>query len=163
MSTADALWGLRPSNGISAVSVWLQETGWSIGSRSGTTIPSPAPRKELPRRYILSVRDDRAQAAKEGEEAQQIADALLDLLADQLEDLKDKEGLVKGMEEILKQVDRNLDRMRERLDRFELEALKRNLLSLKNRVLDEPKETVTQELETARPSRRGYCKAGKDE
>ena len=71
----------------------------------------------------------------------------LDLLADQLEELKDREGLTKGMDEILRQVDRNLDRMRERMDRFELEALKRNLLSLRSRVLDAPKETVTQELE----------------
>ncbi len=113
---------------------------WDNDSISG-------PKKGTSQTFVLSVRDDRAQAAKEGEEAQQIADALLDLLADQLEDLKEKEGLAKGMEEVLKQVDRNLDRMKERPDRFELEALKRNLLSLKNRVLDEPKETVTQELE----------------
>ena len=113
---------------------------WDNDSISG-------PKKGSSQAFVLSVRDDRAQAAKEGEEAHEIADALLDLLADQLEDLKEKEGLVKGMEEVLKQVERNLERMKERPDRFELEALKRNLLSLKNRALDEPKETVTQELE----------------
>ena len=113
---------------------------WDNDSISG-------PKKGTSSTYILSVRDERAQAVREGEEAQQIADALLDLLADQLEELKDREGLTKGMDEILRQVDRNLDRMRERMDRFELEALKRNLLSLKNRVPDAPKETVTQELE----------------
>ncbi len=145
--TADAPLDLRPSNGISEVSVWLQETGWSTGSRFGTTTPSQAPKRGTSQAYILSVRDDRAQAAKEGEEAQQISDALLDLLADQLEDKKERESLVKGMEEVLKQVDRNLERMKDRLDRFDLEALKRNLLSLKNRTLDEPKETVSQELE----------------
>ena len=113
---------------------------WDNDSISG-------PKKGASKTYVLSVRDDRAQAAKEGEEAQQIADALLDLLADQLEDQKDRESLARGMDEVLKQVDSNLDRMKDRLDRFEFEALKRNLLSLKNRVLEEPKEKVTQELE----------------
>ena len=113
---------------------------WDNDSISG-------PKKGTSQSFVLSVRDDRAQAAKEGEEAQQIADALLELLADQLEELKDREDLAKGMEEILRQVERNLDRMRERMDRFDLEALRRNLLSLKNRVLDEPREKVTQEME----------------
>jgi uncharacterized protein YukE len=113
---------------------------WDNDSISG-------PKKGSSQAFVLSVRDDRAQAAREGEEAQQIAEALLDLLADQLEDLKTREDLVQGMDEVLSQVDRNLERMKERMDRFELEALKRNLLSLKNRALDEPKETVTQELE----------------
>ena len=113
---------------------------WDNDSISG-------PKKGTSQTYMLSVRDDRAQAAREGEEAQQIADALLDLLADQLEDLKDRESLAKGMEDVLKRVDSNLDRMKDRMDRFEFEALKRNLLSLKNRVFDEPKEKVTQELE----------------
>ena len=113
---------------------------WDNDSISG-------PKKGTSQTYMLSVRDDRAQAAREGEEAQQIADALLDLLADHLEELKDRESLAKGMEDVLKRVDNNLDRMKERMDRFEFEALKRNLLSLKNRVFDEPKEKVTQELE----------------
>jgi hypothetical protein len=110
---------------------------WDNDSISG-------PKKGNSQTYILSVRDDRAKAAKEGEEAQQIADALLDLLADQLEDLKDRESLARGMEEVLKQVDEIL-MMKERPDRFELEALKKPPF-LKNRISDEPRK-VTQELE----------------
>jgi hypothetical protein len=98
--------------------------------------------------FRLSVKDERARAAKEGEETQQIADALLDLLGDQLEAAKDKETLTRGMEEIIKKVDRNLDRVdKNRVDRFDLEALRRNLASLKERMSEEPPETVTQELE----------------
>jgi protein associated with RNAse G/E len=93
------------------------------------------------------VKDERARAAKEGEEAQHIADALLDLLADQLETHKDQEALSKEMDEILKRVDKNLERMRDRVERFDLEALRRNLESLKSRMFEEPKETVTQEIE----------------
>ena len=99
---------------------------WDNDSISG-------PKKGTSQTYMLSVRDDRAQAAREGEEAQQIADALLDLLADHLEELKDRKSLAKGMDDVLKQVNSNLDRMKDRMDRFEFEALKRNLLSLKNR------------------------------
>ena len=77
--------------------------------------------------FTLSVRDDRARAAKEGEEAQQIADALLDLLADQLEETRDKTPWLRGMDEILKRVDQNLERMGDRVERLDFEALKRNL------------------------------------
>ena len=106
------------------------------------------PKVSYSRTFHLSVRDARAQAAKEGEEAQQIADALLDMLGDQLESTRDKETLAKGMEEILKKVDKNLERMeKNRADRFDLEALRRNLASLKERMLEEPKETVTREME----------------
>jgi hypothetical protein len=113
---------------------------WDNDSISGA-------KKGYSRTFTLSVRDDRARAAKEGEETQQIADALLDLLADQLETSKDKETLSKGMEEILKRVDKNLERMKDRVERFDLEALRRNLVSLKNRMFEEPRETVTQEME----------------
>lgn len=95
----------------------------------------------------LLVRDERARAAQEGEEAQQIANALLDLLADQLEESKEKEDLTRNMEEIIHRVDRNLERMGERVERFDLEALRRNLSSLKERMSEAPKETVTQEME----------------
>ena len=67
------------------------------------------------------------------------------------------------MEEVLKQVDRNLERMKERLDRFELEALKRNLLSLKNRVSRRTERDGDPGTGKARSPRRGYCKTGKDE
>ena len=113
---------------------------WDNDSVSG-------PKKGDSRTFTLSVRDDKARAAKEGQEAQQIADALLDLLADQLEASKDKESLAKGMEEILKKVDKNLEKMRDRVERFDLEALRRNLLSLKDRMPEESKERVTQEME----------------
>jgi hypothetical protein len=113
---------------------------WDNDSVSG-------PKIGYSRTFTLSVRDDRARAAKEGEEAQQIADALLDLLADQLEASKDKEALAKGMEEILKRADKNLEKMRDRVERFDLEALRRNLLSLKDRMFEEPTERVTQEME----------------
>jgi ribosome-associated translation inhibitor RaiA len=97
--------------------------------------------------FTLFVRDERARVAKEGEEAQQIADALLNLLADQLEEARDKEDLTKNMEEILNRVDRNLEKMKNRVERFDLEALRRNLSSLRERVDQETKERVTQEME----------------
>jgi len=105
------------------------------------------PKKGYSRSFTLSVKDERARIAKEGEEVQHIADALLDLLADQMETKKDQESLSKEMDEILKTVDRNLERMRDRVERLDLEALRRNLESLKNRLSQEPKETVTQEIE----------------
>jgi hypothetical protein len=113
---------------------------WDNDSISG-------PKKGYSRTFTLSVKDERARAAKEGEEAQRIADALLDLLADQLETKKDREALSKKMDEILKRVDKNLERMKDRVERLDLEALRRNLDSLKNRLFEEPKETVTQEIE----------------
>ena len=113
---------------------------WDNDSISG-------PKKGYSRSLTLSVKDERARSAKEGEEAQHIADALLDLLADQLETHKDQEALSKEMDEILKRVDKNLERMKDRVERFNLEALRRNLDSLKNRLFEEPKETVTQEIE----------------
>ena len=113
---------------------------WDNDSISG-------PKKGYSRTFTLSVKDERARAAKEEEEAQHIADALLDLLADQLETKRDQKALSKEMDEILKRVDKNLERMKDRVERFDLEALRRNLESLKNRLFEEPKETVTQEIE----------------
>ena len=113
---------------------------WDNDSVSG-------PKQGYSRTFTLSVRDDRTRAANEGEEAQRVADALLDLLADQLEASKDKETLAKRMEEMVKGLDRNLNKMKDRVERFDLEALRRNLLSLKERIFEEPKERVTQEME----------------
>jgi hypothetical protein len=113
---------------------------WDNDSISG-------PKKGYSQAYTLSVRDERARAATESEEAQQISDALLDMLADHLDATKDTQTLSKGMEELLKRLDKNLDRMRERPERFDFEALKRNLASLRERMLEESKETVTQEME----------------
>ena len=105
------------------------------------------PKMGYSRAFTLSVRDEGERAKKEVEESQQIAEALLDLLADQLEESRDKESLSKGMDEILTRLDRNLQRMGERPERFDLEALRRNLSSLKERMPQESKETVTQEME----------------
>ncbi len=99
------------------------------------------------RTFSLSVRDERTRAAKEVEEMEQIANRLLDLLADQLEEVGAKEHLMKEMDELLKQVDRNLEQTKERMERFDLEALKGNLKSLRERISEEPKERVIQEME----------------
>jgi ABC-type transporter Mla subunit MlaD len=105
------------------------------------------PKVSYSRSFYLSVKDERTDAAREGEEAQRIAEALLDLLGDHLEAGKDREGLARRMEEILKGVDRNLERLGNRVERFDLESLRRNLASLKARMPGEQGETVTQELE----------------
>lgn len=105
------------------------------------------PKAGYSRSFLLTVRDERGRAAREGEEAQRIADALLDLLADHLESLRDRETLKKGIEEVLERVERNLSQMGDRLERLDLEALKRNLSSLRDRVDRESRERVTQEME----------------
>jgi len=105
------------------------------------------PKVNYSRTFHFSVLDERARAAKEGEEAQRIADDLLDLLGDQLEAKTDRDTLTRGMEEILNRVDRNLKEMGNRAERFDLEALRRNLASLKERLPTETPETVTQEME----------------
>jgi uncharacterized protein YukE len=51
------------------------------------------------------------------------------------------------MEEILKQVDKTLEHTGNKVERFDLDALRRNLASLKERMEQEPKEKVTQEME----------------
>ncbi|MBM4346566.1 MAG: DUF4175 domain-containing protein, partial [Deltaproteobacteria bacterium] len=105
------------------------------------------PKLGYSRTFHILVRDERAQTAKEGEEIEEIANRLLDLLADQLEGSRDQDNLRKGMDEILKQVDQNLEQMRERPERFDFEALKKNLSSLREKISSEPKERVTQEME----------------
>jgi hypothetical protein len=105
------------------------------------------PKFSSTRTLHLHVRDDRSRAAKEGEEAQQIADAILDLLADHLEERKDPDFFKQRMEEILNHVEENLVRKENRPDRFDLEALRKNLTSLKNRLPEEPQENVTREME----------------
>ena len=105
------------------------------------------PKFSSSRTLHLHVRDDRSRAAKEGEEAQQIADALLDLLADHLEELQDPDFFRQKMEEILERLEQKLARRENRPDRFDLEALKKNLTSLKERLPEEPKENVTREME----------------
>jgi soluble cytochrome b562 len=105
------------------------------------------PKTGYSKAFTLWIRDEKARAAKDVEEAQRIADALLDLLADQLEETKDKDKLAVAMDRILKDVDRNLERMRAKEDRLDLEALRKNLASLRERISEEPKESVTREME----------------
>ncbi len=105
------------------------------------------PKKGYSQGFTFSVRDERANALKEGEEAQALADALLDLLANQLEGTHEAKALTNQMEEILKHVDKTLEHTGNRVERFDLDALRRNLSSLKERMTAEPKEKVTQEME----------------
>jgi hypothetical protein len=105
------------------------------------------PKKGFSQGFTIAVRDDKALALKEGEEARALADALLDLLANQLEEKHGPETLTKQMDKIVKDVDRTLERIGNKVERFDLEALKRNLASLKERVAQEPRERVTQEME----------------
>ena len=114
---------------------------WDNDSVSG-------PKAGYSRTFTLYVRDERDRAAKELEEAQRIADSLLDLLADQLEEKGDKDELSQRLTKILEQVDKNLERLGEdKIQRYDLEALKRNMDFLNKRIYEEPKETVTRELE----------------
>jgi hypothetical protein len=106
------------------------------------------PKVSYSRAFTLSVRDDRNRASQEVEEAQHIADALLDLLANQVEEVKDRQALSVDMKQILEEVDRHLKKIGEdRMQRFDLEALRRNLDSLEKRIHEEPTETVTREME----------------
>ena len=113
---------------------------WDNDSISG-------PKVGYSRTFTLYVKDEKDRTAREVEQAQQIADALLDLLADQLEEARDKEALSKGMTKILEQVDKHLEQMRDKTERYDLEALRRNLASLNNRIHEESKETITREME----------------
>ncbi len=97
--------------------------------------------------FTLLIRDEKARAAQEGEEAQGIADLLLNLLGDHLEGKADGEVLEKKLGEVLTRVDRRLGSREDRINRFEGEALKRNLTSLKERMGKESPEAITQELE----------------
>ena len=97
---------------------------------------------------ILNVKNERERAARDVAHIQEIANALLDLLADQLEVVKDAAGLSLDMSEILKKVDTLLRRMgAEKIERFDLESLKKNLTTLKKRIAQLPRETITQEME----------------
>jgi hypothetical protein len=114
---------------------------WDNDSVSG-------PKAGHSRTFSLYVRDEKDRAARESEKAQEIADALLDLLADQLEEIKDRKTLSEEINKITEKVDKHLERMgAEKMERFDLESLKRNLATLNKRIHDLPKETVTQEME----------------
>ncbi|MBI4768687.1 MAG: hypothetical protein HY787_29555, partial [Deltaproteobacteria bacterium] len=113
---------------------------WDNDSISG-------PKVGYSRTLTLFVRDERDRAVKEVEEAQQIADAILDLLADHLEKTMDREELSQRLNQLSEQVDHHLQQVGEdKIQRYDLEALQRNLSSLNKRMEAEPKETVTREL-----------------
>jgi hypothetical protein len=105
------------------------------------------PKVAYSRTYTFSVKDEREKMKEAGEEAQRVADALLDLLADHLESVTDRESMTEKMDDLLKNLDRSLKQTRDPAERLDLEALKRNLGSLRERMPREEKETVTQEME----------------
>jgi len=114
---------------------------WDNDSVSG-------PKAGYSRMLALRVRDERHRAVREVEQAQAIADALLDLLADQLEDIKDRKALADDITSIMDRVDQRLERMRaEKIERLDLEALKRNLATLNKGIEKLPRETITKEME----------------
>ena len=97
---------------------------------------------------VLDVKDERERAALDVAHIQEIANALLDLLADQLEVVKDADALSRDMSKILKQVDMLLQRMgKEKVERFDLESLRKNLDTLNKRIAQLPRETITREME----------------
>ncbi|MGE5253743.1 MAG: DUF4175 family protein, partial [Planctomycetaceae bacterium] len=120
--------------------VFYRLAAWDNDTISG-------PKVGYSRSFTLTARDEKARAAREGEEAHQIAEALLSLLADHLEEVKDRQALAREMERILERLDQNLERMKDREDRPDYEALRRNLSSLKERMPFEGRETVTREME----------------
>ena len=114
---------------------------WDNDSVSG-------PKAGHSRMLTLRVKDERDRAVREVEQAQAIADALLDLLADQLEDIKDRKTLAVDITSIMDKVEQRLERMRaEKIERLDLEALKRNLATLNRRIEALPQETITKEME----------------
>jgi DNA anti-recombination protein RmuC len=77
------------------------------------------------------------------ERAQEIADALLDLLADQLEDVKDRQALSDEIARIMKKVDQHLEQMgTQKIERFDMASLKRNLATLHRRIDQLPRESA---------------------
>ena len=114
---------------------------WDNDSISG-------PKAGHSRTLFLLLRDEKDRTAQESERAQEVADAILDLLADHLEEIKDRRALSDEILRITEKVDRHLESMgKEKLERFDLESLKRNLAALNRRIDDLPRETITQEIE----------------
>ncbi|MFH1489800.1 MAG: DUF4175 family protein [Pseudomonadota bacterium] len=114
---------------------------WDNDSVSG-------PKAGYSKTRTLHIRDARERAARELARFQEIANALLDLLADQLEDIKNQKALSEDMEEILKKIVTLLEQMgTEKIERFNLESLNKNLITLNRRIAELPRETITQEME----------------
>ncbi len=106
------------------------------------------PKVGYSRTNTLYLRDEKDRAAREVERAQSIWDALLILLADQLEALKDRREVSEELARIMTDVDHYLERMgKVQPERYDLEALKRNMTSLIRSIDELTGEKVTQELE----------------
>jgi len=106
------------------------------------------PKVGYSRTQTLYLRDEKAQAARETERAGRIWEALLALLADHLEEIRDGRGVAEALAAIAVEVDRQLERMGpEQLERFDLESLKRNMAALSRAADKLPREKITQELE----------------
>ena len=106
------------------------------------------PKAGYSRTLTLRVRDEKDRVAREVERAQEIADALLDLLADHLESIKDPGALAEEIASLMEKVDRHLENTgAEKIERFDLRSLKRNLATLHRRIDRLPREAITQELE----------------
>jgi hypothetical protein len=135
------VWDLEDLALVAGDRVSFRLETWDNDSISG-------PKAGYSRTYTLRVKDEKEPAAKETKLAREIADSLLDLLADQLERTKDRRELSGDVAKIMEKVDEQLGRMDpDRLERFELEALKRNLESLDGRMQDLPDEIATREIE----------------
>jgi len=114
---------------------------WDNDSVSG-------PKSGYSKTFTINIRDEKHRASQETERAQEISDAMLDLLADQLEETKDRKALSEDIARVMEKVDTHYERMgREKPERFDLESLKRNLATLQRRIDQLPNETVTQEME----------------
>jgi hypothetical protein len=114
---------------------------WDNDSVSG-------PKVGYSKTYTFQINDEREGVSRDLVHLQVIANALLDLLADQLEDLKERKALSEDMEEILKKIDVLLERMGvKRMERFNLESLNKNLITLNRRITELPRGTITQEME----------------
>jgi len=106
------------------------------------------PKAGYSRTLTLQTKDAKDLAAQEAERAERIADLLLDLLADQLEAIKNRKELSQEIERIMALVDRQLQLMgTQKVQRFDLQSLKRNLETLNRRIEGLPRETITQEME----------------
>jgi hypothetical protein len=98
--------------------------------------------------FTLRLRNEKDRTAREVERAREIADGLLDLLADHLEERKDRKAVSEEIGKITQKVETHLEQLSpEKIERFDLESLKRNLAALNRRIDELPKETITQEVE----------------
>ncbi|MDP2645974.1 MAG: DUF4175 family protein [Desulfobacterales bacterium] len=106
------------------------------------------PKAGYSKRFNLQLKDEKQQSTREAERAAQISEALLGLLADQLEDLKDQKARSDDIAGIMEKVDQYLERMeKEKMERYDLESLRRNLDTLYREIGNLPREKITQEME----------------